>query len=179
DKVEWKTAVKWGPEDADGQVVGFTADGKSLWLTTSEGRDTLSLVRRNLETGKEELIATQPGADADGFIFNPLTHEVEAVAFNRARVTWKAIDPHIADDLAALQKGAEGEASVVSRDRDLQTWVVAYNADVRGTDYYLYDRKGKKLTHLFAARPELAKYKLAAVKPETIRTCGGLGLVGR
>src|SRR5262245_3817259 len=71
DKAEWKTAVKWGPEDADGSVVGFTADGKSLWLTSSEGRDTLSLVKRNLETGKEELIASQPGADATGFIFNP------------------------------------------------------------------------------------------------------------
>src|SRR5262249_48620968 len=38
EKSDWKTAVKWGPEDADGGVVGFTADGKALWLTTSEGR---------------------------------------------------------------------------------------------------------------------------------------------
>jgi dipeptidyl aminopeptidase/acylaminoacyl peptidase len=177
DKAEWKTAVKWGPEDADGSVVGFTADGKSLWLNTSEGRDTLSLVKRNLETGKEELIASQPGADATGFIFNPITHEVEAVAFDRERVVWKALDPKIAGDLEALQKGAEGEPSIVSRDRDLQTWVVSYNSDVHGTDYYLYDRKGKKLSHLFAARPELAKYKLAPMKPVTIKSRDGLDLV--
>jgi dipeptidyl aminopeptidase/acylaminoacyl peptidase len=177
EKTEWKTAVKWGPEDADGGVVGFTADGKALWLTSSEGRDTLSLVKRDLESGKEELIATRPGADASGFIFNPLTHEVEAVAFTRERVEWKALDPKVADDLKVLEKGAEGEPSVVSRDRDLQTWVVAYSSDVRPAEYYLYDRKAKKLTHLFSGRPELKKYTLAPMKPVTVKSRDDLELV--
>src|SRR5579884_1805979 len=91
-KSEWKTAVKWGPEDADGSVIGFTADGKSLWLESSEGRDTLALVKRDLETGKEEVVASNPHADAGATIYNPLTHEVEAVALNRERVEWKALD---------------------------------------------------------------------------------------
>jgi dipeptidyl aminopeptidase/acylaminoacyl peptidase len=177
DKSDWKPVLKWGPDDADGQVVGFTADGKSLWLTTSEGRDTLSLVKRSLESGKEQLIAQDPGADVGAIIFNPITHEVEAVAFNRERVKWKAIDPKIADDLKALETGAPGEPSVVSRDRDLQKWVVAYSADVRPVNYYLYDRTTRKLTHLFAARPELEKYKLAPMKPVVIKSRDGLELV--
>src|SRR5262249_35707961 len=154
----------------------FTADGKSLWLSSSAGRDTLSVVKHGLETGKEELIASNPGADASGFIFNPLTYQVEAVAFNRERVHWQAIDPKIADDLKTLERGAAGEPSVISQDRDLQTWVVAYTADVRSTDYYLYDRKAKKLTFLFTARPELAKYTLAPMKPVVIHSRDGLEL---
>jgi enterochelin esterase-like enzyme len=55
--------------------------------------------------------------------------------------------------------------------------VVAYSADLTPTDYYLYDRKSQKLTHLFAARPELAKYKLAPMQPVTIRSRDGLELV--
>jgi dipeptidyl aminopeptidase/acylaminoacyl peptidase len=177
DKAEWKSAVKWGPEDADGRVIGFTPDGKGLWLASSAGHATLCLVKRDLESGKEEVIASNPGADASNFLFNQETHEVEAVAFNRERVEWKAIDPKVADDLEALKKGAAGEATVINRDRDLQTWVVQYVADVHPADFYLYDRKGKKVTHLFSARPELARYKMAPMKPVVIKSRDGLELV--
>src|SRR5262249_9954444 len=99
EKAPWQKVVKWGPDDSDGRVIDFTADGKGMWMLSSEGRDTLSLVRRDLQTGKEELIASDPKSDAAGAIVNPLTHEVEAVAFNRERVQWKALDKTTAEDL--------------------------------------------------------------------------------
>jgi len=177
DKGKWKTAVTWGPEDAEGHVIGFTADGKSLWLETSQGRDTLSLVRHDLKTGQDKVVASDPHSDAGTVIFNPLSHTVEAVAFNRERVHWKALDPKVAEDLEVLAKGARGEPSVASRDLDLDKWVVSYSADVHPTDYYLYDRPSRKLTHLFSAQPALARYKLAPMKPVTIKSRDGLELV--
>jgi dipeptidyl aminopeptidase/acylaminoacyl peptidase len=177
DKSEWKKVVKWGPEDADGSVVGFTADGKSLWLESSEGRDTLSVVKRDLASGKEEVIASESGTDAGEVMFNPLTHVVEAVAFNRERVHWKALDPDVEADLKALKNANRGEPSVVSRDRDLKTWVVAFQSDLRAAEYYLFDRATKKLTHLFAARPELANFTLAPMKPISIKSRDGLELI--
>jgi dipeptidyl aminopeptidase/acylaminoacyl peptidase len=177
EKSPWKTAAKWGQEEADGQVIGFTADGKGLWLTSSAGRDTLSLVRLDLASGKEELVASDPHADASGFIFSRKNHTVEAVALNYARVHWKSLDPTIAEDLEGLHMGAPGDPSVVSRDRDEKTWIVAYQHDQRPVDYYLYDRPTKKLTHLFIAQPELAKYKLSMMKPFVIKSRDGLDLV--
>jgi dipeptidyl aminopeptidase/acylaminoacyl peptidase len=177
EKSPWKVAIKWGPEDMDGHVVDFTEDGKALWLVSSEGRDTLSLVKHELAGGQEELIASDPGSDVAEVLMNPLTHEPQAVAFNRERVKWKALNPQIEEDLQALEKGARGEPSIISSDRDWQTWVVAYSADVTPTDYYIYDRASKKLTHLFAARPELARYTLAPMKPVTIKSRDGLELV--
>jgi dipeptidyl aminopeptidase/acylaminoacyl peptidase len=177
EKGKWRTVVKWGPDDADGQVVGFTADGKSVWMETSQDRNTLALVKRSLETGKEEVVADDPKADAGGVIFNSETHEVQAVAFNYEKVHWKAIDPEIAKDLEVLKKGAVGQPSVTSRDRKLDTWVVAYSADVHPTKYYLYDRPNQKLTYLFTAQPALEKYKLAPMKPVVIKSRDGLNLV--
>src|SRR5262249_11803815 len=177
DKSEWKVAIKWGPDDVDGRVLDFTADGKSLWLASSEGRDTLSIVKRDIESGKDELIASNPGADAETTLINPNTHEVEAVSFIRERVKWKALNPKIGEDLEILEKGARGEPSVVSSDRDWQTWVVAYSSDLHPTEYYLYDRATKKLTHLFSSRPELGKYTLAPMKPVTIKSRDGLELI--
>ncbi len=177
DKSPWKVLVKWGPDDADGRVVGFNAAGDALWLVSSEGRDTLALVRRGLEGGKEEVVAEDKTADAGNVMYNPKTHTVEAVAFNRERVRWQPLDPAIGADLEALRKAAPGEPSVVSRDRDQKTWVVAYSADVTPATYYLYDRPTKKLTKLFAAQPALERYTLAPMKPVTVKSRDGLELV--
>jgi dipeptidyl aminopeptidase/acylaminoacyl peptidase len=177
DKAAWKTAVKWGPDDSDSRVLGFTADGQSLWVMSSQGRETLALVKRSLQGGREEVVAVNPRADVGGTLFNPETHQVEAVAFNYERIHWKAIDPHIAKDFEALEKGAVGEPAIVSRDRAMRTWVVAYSADVHPVKYYLYDRPTRKLTFLFSAQPALDKYKLAAMKPVVIKSRDGLELV--
>ena len=177
DKSPWKTVLTWGPEDIDGHVVGFTKDGKSLWLQSTAGRDTLSLVKYDLETGKEELIASDPKADATNVIINPLTHEVEAVAFKWERIKWQALNPTIAEDLETLEKAGHGQPTLLGGDQDWKTWVVAYSADVQPADFYLYDRASKKLTHLFAGRPELSKYTLAPMKPVVIKSRDGLDLV--
>jgi len=177
EKAPWKTVVKWGPEDSEGSIVDFTADGKSLWLVSSENRDTLALVKRDLASGKEEVIASDPGADAGSLIYDDDRHEPQAIAFTRERTKWKVLDKDIADDLEALKKGAHGEPTVVSRTRDKKTWVVAYSSDVRPTSYYLYDQPTKKLTFLFTTQPALEKFKLAPMKPVTIKSRDGLDLV--
>jgi dipeptidyl aminopeptidase/acylaminoacyl peptidase len=174
---DWKTVVRWGPEDADGGIAGFTQDGQALWMTTSEGFNTLQLVKRNLATGEQEVIAGDPGVDAGSVLFNPIVHRVEAVEFNRARAEWKAVDPSIAGDLEALAQGAPGDFSILNRDRDLQRWVVAYNDDTQPARYYLYDRAAKALTFLFTTRPALSEYTLAPMRPVTIRSRDGLELV--
>jgi dipeptidyl aminopeptidase/acylaminoacyl peptidase len=110
-------------------------------------------------------------------LLNPLTREIEAVGFRRERVQWKSLNPKIAEDLKHLQQGADGEFRIANADQDWQTWVVSYSADVRPTDYYLYDRRANKLKHLFTARPELAKYTLAPMKPVMIKSRDGLALV--
>jgi dipeptidyl aminopeptidase/acylaminoacyl peptidase len=177
DKSEWKKLLRWGPDDADGSVVSFTRDNKALWLISSEGRDTLSLVKRDLASGKETVVASDPKADAGGVIRNPKTYEVEAVSFDYERLRWKALDKEIAADLDALAKGATGEPQPVSYARDRKTWVVAYTTDVGPTAYYLYDRPTKKLTKLFTSNPKLAGYRLAPMKPVVIKSRDGLDLV--
>src|SRR5205814_311645 len=82
-----------------------------------------------------------------------------------------------ADDYKALEAAGHGEPSIVSRDKELKTWVVAYTSDVKPGTYYLYDRPTKKLTFLFESRPALAKYTLAPMKPVVIKSRDGLELV--
>jgi dipeptidyl aminopeptidase/acylaminoacyl peptidase len=177
DKAKWEPLLKWGMDDAEGHVIGFSKDDKTIYMLTSEGRDTLSLVERDLATGKETVLASDPKADAGTVVMHPDTHKVLAVGFNREKIKWKTLDKEFAADLEALEKGAVGEPSIVSGDKARKTWVVAYSADTRPTTYYLYDRPTKKLTKLFTAQPALEKYKLAEMKPVIIKSRDGLDLV--
>jgi dipeptidyl aminopeptidase/acylaminoacyl peptidase len=177
DKSPWQTVVRWGVDDAEGRVLGFSADGRSLWLASSAGRDTLALVRRSLATGQEKVLASDGRVDVSAVIFNPRTHEVEAVAFNRERVRWQTRDPLMAADLRVLEGRAPGEPSLVSGGGDLKTWVVAYSSDVAPTAYYLYERPAQRLTKLSLAQPALAPYRLAPMKPRAVKSRDGLELV--
>ena len=173
----WTTLIKWAPEDGPGGFIGFTGNGKSVWLESSEGQDNRSLRKRELESGKETTIACDPKGDMASYLWNPLRHEVEAVAFNHQRTWWRALNSQAAADLEKLRKGARGDFSILSFDGDGETWIVSYSADTMPKDYYLYDRRSQKLTHLFASQPELARYTLASMKPVTIKSRDGLELV--
>jgi dipeptidyl aminopeptidase/acylaminoacyl peptidase len=177
EKGKWSPLLTWGPDDTEGRVLGMTKDNKSLLLLSSEGRETQSLVKRDIATGKETLLAGDPEADVAEVILHPDTFEVEAVAFNREKLKWKVLDKTIAEDLAALEKAGLGEPSITSTDKERQKWIVAYSSDVASAVYYLYDRPNKKLTKLFESNPELSKYKLAPMTPVTIKSRDGLGLV--
>ena len=176
-KAAWKKLFKWDFEDADGSVLDFTADGQGLWLTSSAGRDTRALVQYDLKTGKEKVAAADTGADVGGVIYDFGNHRPQLVAFERERSTFRVLDPALKPDVEFFKKREEGELGVVSRDRALNTWVLASTEDVKPTHYYLYDRPKKKLSYLFSAQPPLEKYKLAPMRPVTIKSRDGLELV--
>ncbi|MFO0928209.1 MAG: prolyl oligopeptidase family serine peptidase [Gemmataceae bacterium] len=115
--------------------------------------------QRDLETGKETLIASDPKADAGGIIFNLDTYQVEAVAFNREPRPLEAVlDPAVADDLRDVPEGGRGRAGRLPAPTALQE-VDAYSADVTLTTT-TSTTATKKLTKLFAANLPLVKYTL-------------------
>ena len=176
-KSEWKKVVTWGPDDSDSRVLGFTKDGDALWLLSNDGRDTLSLTKRDLATGKETVLAAEEGADAGSVFMHPTQHLPLAVTFNREKVRWKVIEDTVGADFKALEDADRGELAIHGTDKEMKTWVVSYSSDTKPARYFLYDRASRKLSPLFDTRPDLAKYTLAPMKPVTIKSRDGLDLV--
>ncbi len=176
-KSPWQPVVTFDVEDADSRVLGFTKDGKSLWMRSSAGRDTLAAVRFDLATKTETVVAADPTCDLAGAFVDPVDYTLDAVSFNRERVRWQAIGPKFAADIQFLEGAGKGEPSFVNMTRDMKTAVVSFASDVRSTAFYLYDRPAKKLTFLFEAQPAYEKYALAPMKPVTIKARDGLPLV--
>jgi dipeptidyl aminopeptidase/acylaminoacyl peptidase len=110
-------------------------------------------------------------------IANPRTRVVEAVGAQYLTLDWIPLDERIADDLKFLHGELPGEIGVADRTLGDDRWIVTASAAEAPGTYYVYERGPKKLTELFASRPELEAYRLAPMRGEVIKARDGLELV--
>ncbi|MHB1425737.1 MAG: S9 family peptidase [Gemmataceae bacterium] len=173
----WKKQRHWSFEE-EGQPIGFSKDGKTLYLEGNHDANTSRLLALDLATGKEEVLAEDDNYDVGGVLVHPTRHTLQAVSFKRDKVEWKILDKDIADDFKALAKVRSGQYSVVSRDLADKTWLVAYSTDDGPAAYYVYDREGRKAQLLFTSQPKLEGLSLSPMKPISVQARDGLILRG-
>ena len=169
----WQTFLTGGPDETLA-VLDFTADGESLFLESSLGRDKAAVIRKHIASGAEEVIAVSDEVDADTVMIHPTRHIVEAVAFSPGRTTWQTIDPEVKEDFAGLTALDAGDFTVVNRTASDDVWLVAYTSDRATRRFYRWDRKAKQGTFLFSSQPKLDGMSLAEMKPVVISTRDGL-----
>ena len=173
----WRTLLIL-PFGDNGGIDDFSADGKSLYVETSVGADTMRLVRVDSASGKElETIAKDPRVDVGGVIIHPDTRQVQAVGFNYLKNEWRVLDQTIKADFDILAKIGRGEFYLSGRDRADKIWLVTYQVDDGPVAWYAYNRESKKPELLFVNQPDLAKYKLAKMEPVVIKVRDGFKLV--
>jgi dipeptidyl aminopeptidase/acylaminoacyl peptidase len=173
---DFASFMVWGPEDQQ-QVVGFTPDNRGLYLEDSAGVNTTQLYEVDIATREKRVIASDPTVDLGPVMIHPTGHYPQAVGWSKDRLRWKALDPSLEADFAALESAHHGQFDIASRDRADRTWLVVFGADTDPARYYAYDRATKSAQFLFAARPALEQYTLAPMRSVTIKSRDGLDLV--
>ncbi|MFQ5490368.1 MAG: alpha/beta fold hydrolase, partial [Phycisphaerae bacterium] len=175
----WRNFQKVGIEDAlSTGPVGFAANNKTLYVTSSIGSNTSQLREVDLADGAERVIAYDETYDVGGTLIHPTKHHVQAVSFNRQRRTWDVVDKSVEADFAALAKVRDGDFSITDRDHADRTWIVAYTMDDGPVYYYAWDRPTQKATLLFSNRKELESVKLSKVKPVSFKADDGMKIYG-
>jgi len=172
----WRTVLKWGPDEMDGSIIGFTADNKKLLVCTSVDANAQRLVEIDLASGKQSVVAEDPDFDISNFLIAPKTHELMAVSFEKQRCEWKVLDKAVEADFEAIKKINPGDLAIPSQDLSNKKWIVSFSPDNGPASHYLYDRESKKETFLFANKPKLEKYQLASMKPIEITARDGMKL---
>ncbi len=179
EKSKMKDVLTWSSEDAlNSGPMGFTKDGKSLYMQDSRDYNASRLVKLDLATNEIEVIAEDPQYDVGYIEMHPDEHTVQAVSFVRARNEWTVLDDAIKDDFAAIRKIDTGDFWVSGRDNADDTWLIGFDKDDGPVYYYAYDRETKKATFLFVHRPELNDYRLAKMEPVVVTARDGLTLHG-
>jgi dipeptidyl aminopeptidase/acylaminoacyl peptidase len=159
------------------QSVAMTADGTTLYLLDSRNRNTSALVALDLASEKASVLGSSDKADVDGVLRDPITGVAEAYSVNYLKNEWTPIGSAVKDDIEFLNREARGQWNVTSRSRDKRLWTVMVDRVSEPVTFYLYDRMAKKLTKLFATRPELEGRQLASMHPVEIKARDGLTLV--
>ena len=175
----WESLLTWGPEDAlTSGPLAFRPDGKGLYLISSVGSDTGELRELDFATGKEQTLASDGEADVADVLIHPTKYTVQAVAFSKARLTWKVLDSTIEDDFQAIAAVRDGDFKILNRDRADKTWLVSYEMDDGPIYYYSFDRSTKKADLLFSNRKSLEGLTLAKMKPIHFAARDGLTVNG-
>lgn len=174
----WKLYDRIPGDDAlTTSPIGFTRDGRTLYMTDSRDRNTAAIYAVDLETGERSLLAEDARCDAVGTLMHPRERRVQAVGFRYDRLRWEILDPEIEKDFAYLATVAEGDFSVVNRTYDDAHWIVAYSMDRGPTRYYRYDRSAGRAEFLFTSSSALESAPLARMHPVFPKSRDGLTLV--
>ena len=177
-KVDSKPTEQITLEDSQTtQPAGYTSDGKTLYWVDSRGRDTAALIAQDVASGTKTVIAESAKADIGSALSHPRTGRVEAYSVNYLKDEWTPLGGAVAADLAFLKKQLPGEFAVTSRTLADDKWTVAVASSSAPSTTWLYDRKAKKLTKMFASRPALEGVPLSKMYPVEIKSRDGLTLV--
>ena len=164
-------------DDLTTGVDGFTADGKTLYLISSLGRDKAGLFSVDWTSGRQTLLYEHTKADAGRTLDNPRTYVAEAAGAHHLKTEWHLLGPALKADFAVLEKALGPDFDVLHRPLDDRRWIVSAVDPVRPGRYHLYDREKATVSYLFDSRPDLADEKLAKLHPVVLPTRDGLELV--
>jgi dipeptidyl aminopeptidase/acylaminoacyl peptidase len=173
----WRTLMKAAMED-NLAALDFSQDRQSIFLSSSIGTDTARLVRHEIASGHETVIAHSDDADLSDAMIQPTRHVVQAAAFDPGRMHWTVVDPSVQADFDAIAKITAGDFTVVDRDLADQTWLVSFVSDRAPARCYSWDRAARKATFLFSTQPKLDDAPLAAMKPVEFAARDGMKING-
>jgi dipeptidyl aminopeptidase/acylaminoacyl peptidase len=176
---DWRLLLSLPAEDAmTSGPMAISADGGTMLAMSSAGADTGRLVRVDLATGAEEVLAEDPEADVAGVRVHPDTREPQVVTWVKERMEYRILDPSLEADMAAIRALHPGDPDIVAQDHSDMVWLVAFINDTGPVPYFLYDRRRREGRFLFHHQPELARYELAPMEPFSYTTRDGLTIHG-
>jgi dipeptidyl aminopeptidase/acylaminoacyl peptidase len=158
--------------------VRFHKDNKRVYVQTNKGNpDLIQLVLLDVETGKEELVESDPmkKVDFSGAAFSDVTDELIYTAYTdeKTRRYWK--DKSFEADYKFLQsKLPNKEIGFGSSTNDERLWLISAFSDTEPGETYLYNRDSKDLKLQYKIREKVNRDYLAPMKAITYKSSDGL-----
>ncbi len=167
-------------DSATTSPVAITADGSTLYMLDSRGRDTgalLSMPFGDDADREAQVLVEDPQADVSDAWVDPRTGEVQVAVSMYDEPRLHVLDPLVEADVVRLQAHHSGEIQVVSRTADDRVWLVAYSCDDGPVVYVRLDRDEGLITELFVHQPAWLGLPLARRRAEVVVSRDGLNLV--
>src|SRR5882762_448466 len=158
-------------------LLHFQPGDQRVYMETNKDAELISLVLFDPQTGKTEMVESDPLGKVDfgGALFSEATDELVETWYIAARVKTYYKNKAFGDDVHWIEhKFPDHEILVVSRTKDEQLWLVTAVSDTEPGETMLFDRKAHVLTSQFKVREKLPRADLAQMKPVTYKSSDGL-----
>ncbi len=174
----WTPFIKVPIGDIDStRPIDFSADGNTLYMLDSRGRDKAALFAVDMATKKTTLLAADDEADIVSVYLDNQRRPIAARS-NRDRVHWQAVDPSAARDHVDLARHGFGDVVIIDASQDNRMMSVFYERDAESGEYALLDRQTHEVHTLFKQRKALASVALRKMQPVIVPARDGLRLNG-
>src|SRR5690606_9404841 len=148
-EAEWVPFLDIPADDAMGTgIVSFSRDGSSVLMSSSIDANAARLLRLDLATGEQEVLASDDAYDVSGVWLHPETLEPQAVGVAKDRQEITLLDDALAPDLERLRDLGDGELGVSRSERSDRRWLVTLAPSDGPVAYYTYDRDSGETTFL-------------------------------
>ncbi|MEO6484878.1 MAG: S9 family peptidase [Pyrinomonadaceae bacterium] len=160
------------------QPVRFHKDNKRVYLPSSKGDADLSrLVLLDVETGKEELVESDPmnRVDFGAANFSEVSDELIATTYvdDKPRIYWK--DKKFEADYNFLKsKLPNKEIGFASSTRNERLWLISAYSDTEPGETYLFNRDTNDLKLQYKVREKLPRSSLSEMKVVRYKSSDGL-----
>ncbi|KAA6462153.1 S9 family peptidase [Acidobacteria bacterium AB60] len=157
--------------------VHFHTDNGRVYLESNKGADLISLLLLDPQTGKTEMVESDPlgKVDLGGTLFSKANDELIETWYIAARAKTYFKDKAYGADYRWLEKQFPGkEIRVVSSTQDEQKWLAMAVADTEPGKTILFDRKTKTITPQYTLWEKIPRASLAEMKPVTYKSSDGL-----
>jgi dipeptidyl aminopeptidase/acylaminoacyl peptidase len=158
--------------------VRFHKDNKRVYVQTNKGNpDLTQLVLLDVDTGKEEMVESDPmkRVDFGGAVFSDVTDEMIFTSYTdeKTRRYWK--DKKFEADYKFLQKKLPNkEIGFASSTNDERMWLISAYSDTEPGETYLYNRDTKDLKLQYKIRDKINRADLAPMQSITYKSSDGL-----
>lgn len=133
------------------RIAHHAADGSTAWLASQQGRDLLAMQAWQQRPGATGRVHRDPEHVADLADWVVDDTGLKAVAYDRGRKQWLAVDPSWQQPLARLQALIPEAALALSSAADGTVWLVTAEHETWvHRRYYLFRPESSQLTELFA-----------------------------
>lgn len=145
----------------------------------TDGRLALYKVKLDGTLTKTKIFS-RPDVDVDGLITLGRKKQIVGVSFATEKRQASYFDPALKKLGASLSKvlPAADLVNFVGMSADGQKFIVWAGSDTNPGQFYYFDKTTSRVSPLFASRPELSNYKLAPVKPVSVKASDGTLIPG-
>lgn len=178
---DWKPLNVGGLKDAEIIPEALSADGRRVFLRSSEGGDRLCLVEQDLGSGARRKLSCDDAADASQVLMSFDGKEPIAALYQGAPPWLRVLDSaHLdAARLKALQQAFPGQVAMpVSATEDGAKLVVRVYSDRNPGDYYLFDVKTMHADLLASQREWIDPSQMAEQRAVEFKARDGQSLHG-